>query len=102
MMIDRISLLLVIIGALNWGSVALFQLDLVAYLFGGSDAMISRVVYAPVSYTHLERHAQRQQHGGDPHSGKDKTLSPCPLAPHDDACLPGHYTGCLLYTSRCV
>ena len=30
MMIDRISLLLVIIGALNWGSVALFQLDLVA------------------------------------------------------------------------
>ena len=49
MMIDRISLLLVIIGALNWGSVALFQLDLVAYLFGGSDAMISRVVYALVA-----------------------------------------------------
>ena len=42
-------LLLVIIGALNWGSVALFQLDLVAYLFGGSDAMISRVVYALVA-----------------------------------------------------
>lgn len=49
MMIDRISLLLVIIGALNWGSVALFQLDLVAYLFGGSDAMISRVIYALVA-----------------------------------------------------
>ena len=49
MMIDRISLLLVIIGALNWGSVALFQLDLVAYLFGGSDAMISRIVYALVA-----------------------------------------------------
>ncbi len=49
MMIDRISLLLVIIGALNWGSVALFQLDLVAYLFGGSDAMIRRVVYALVA-----------------------------------------------------
>ena len=49
MMIDRISLLRVIIGALNWGSVALFQLDLVAYLFGGSDAMISRVVYALVA-----------------------------------------------------
>lgn len=41
----------------------------------------------------LERHAQRQQHGGDPHLGKDKTLSPCPLAPYDDACLPGHYKG---------
>ena len=32
MMIDRISLLLVIIGALNWGSVALFQLDLVVWV----------------------------------------------------------------------
>ena len=49
MVIDRISLILVIIGALNWGSIALFQLDLVAYLFGGSDAMISRVVYALVA-----------------------------------------------------
>ena len=49
MVIDKIALALAIIGALNWGSVALFQLDLVAYLFGGSDAMISRVVYALVA-----------------------------------------------------
>ena len=32
-MIDRISLILVITGALNWGSVALFQMDVVALLF---------------------------------------------------------------------
>ena len=48
-MIDKISLILVIIGALNWGSIALFQLDIVAYLFGGQDAMISRVLYALVA-----------------------------------------------------
>ena len=48
-MFDRISLVLVIIGALNWGSVALFGLDVVAYVFGGPDAMISRVVYALVA-----------------------------------------------------
>ncbi len=48
-MLDRISLVLVIIGALNWGSIALFQLDVVAYLFGGPDAMISRVIYALVA-----------------------------------------------------
>ena len=48
-MFDRISLVLVIIGALNWGSVALFGLDVVAYVFGGPDAMISRVIYALVA-----------------------------------------------------
>ena len=47
-MFDRISLVLVIIGALNWGSVALFGLDVVAYVFGGPDAMISRVIYTLV------------------------------------------------------
>lgn len=34
-MMDRLSLLLVIIGAINWGLIGLFQFDLVAYLFGG-------------------------------------------------------------------
>ena len=48
-MFDRISLVLVIIGALNWGSVALFGLDVVAYVFGGPDAMLSRVIYALVA-----------------------------------------------------
>ena len=48
-MIDRISLILVITGALNWGSVALFQMDVVALLFGGSDAILSRVIYTLVA-----------------------------------------------------
>ena len=48
-MLDRIALLLVIIGAVNWGSIGLFQFDLVAWVFGGQDASISRVVYTIVA-----------------------------------------------------
>ena len=48
-MLDRIALLLSIIGALNWGSIGLFQFDLVAFLFGGQDNIISRIVYALVA-----------------------------------------------------
>ena len=44
----RLSLVLVIIGAINWGLVGLLQFDLVAALFGGQDAPLSRVVYALV------------------------------------------------------
>lgn len=43
-----IALLLVIVGAVNWGLVGLFQFDLVAALFGGRAAPLSRVVYALV------------------------------------------------------
>lgn len=45
---DRLALILVIIGALNWGLIGLFQFDLVASLFGGQGAWISRVVYSLV------------------------------------------------------
>jgi len=49
MMLDRIALILVIVGALNWGSIGLFGFDLVAYFFGGQMAVISRVIYTLVS-----------------------------------------------------
>lgn len=45
---DRLSLVLVIIGALNWLLIALFQFDLVASLFGGQEAFLSRIVYGLV------------------------------------------------------
>lgn len=48
MIMDRIALLLAIIGGLNWGSVGLFRFDLVAYLFGGQTATVSRVIYTLV------------------------------------------------------
>ena len=47
-MLDKIALILVIIGALNWGMIGLFQLDVVAFMFGGPGAILSRVVYTLV------------------------------------------------------
>ncbi len=48
-MLDRIALILVIIGALNWGSIGLFQFDIVGWLFGGQGATISRIVFTLVA-----------------------------------------------------
>ena len=48
-MLDRIALILVTIGALNWGAVGFFKFDLVAWLFGGQAAIISRIVYVLVA-----------------------------------------------------
>lgn len=43
--LNIVTLLLVIVGGLNWGLVGLFQFDLVAALFGGQTAMLARIVY---------------------------------------------------------
>ena len=48
-MLDKICLVLVIIGALNWGSICLFQFDIVAAIFGGSAALISRIIYTVIA-----------------------------------------------------
>ncbi len=45
---DRIALILVIIGAINWGLIGLFQYDLVAAIFGGPAGLLSRIVYTLV------------------------------------------------------
>ena len=45
---DIIALILVIVGGLNWGLVGIFQFDLVAFLFGGSASIISRIIYTLV------------------------------------------------------
>lgn len=50
---DAIALILSIIGSLNWGLVGIFKFDLVAWLFGGQDAVISRIVYALVGLAGL-------------------------------------------------
>jgi len=49
MIADRIALILAIIGAANWGSVGLFKFDIVAWLFGGQDAILSRIIYTVVA-----------------------------------------------------
>lgn len=48
-MLDKIALVFVIIGAINWGLVGLFQFDAVAFLFGGTGAILSRIVYTLVA-----------------------------------------------------
>ncbi|MBQ8003561.1 MAG: DUF378 domain-containing protein [Oscillospiraceae bacterium] len=48
-MLDKIALALVIIGAANWGSIGLFQFDIVATLFGGQGALLSRIIYTLVA-----------------------------------------------------
>lgn len=48
MIVDRVALALAIIGGLNWGLIGLFRLDLVAFLFGGQTALLSRIVYTLV------------------------------------------------------
>jgi len=47
-MIDTIALILTIIGAFNWGLIGLFQFDLVAWIFGGQTAFLSRIIYGLV------------------------------------------------------
>ena len=49
MIMDKIALIIAIIGALNWGSIGLFRFDLVAWLLGGQSAIGSRIVYTLVA-----------------------------------------------------
>ena len=52
-MIDKIALILIIVGALNWGSVGLFGLDIVGWIFGGQLALISRIIFTIVGIAGL-------------------------------------------------
>ena len=53
MIMDRIALLLTIIGAINWGSIGIFRFDIVAWIFGGQDALVSRIIYTIVALAGL-------------------------------------------------
>ncbi|WP_251447487.1 DUF378 domain-containing protein [Vermiculatibacterium agrestimuris] len=48
MIMDKIALLLAIVGGLNWGSIGIFGFDVVAFLFGGQNSAMSRVIYTLV------------------------------------------------------
>ena len=48
-MLDKIALTLLIIGGLNWGSIGIFQFDLVAWICGGQTGVISRIIYIVVA-----------------------------------------------------
>jgi uncharacterized membrane protein YuzA (DUF378 family) len=49
MIVDKISLILTIIGALNWGSIGLFQFDIVAWICGGPATLVARIIYTLVA-----------------------------------------------------
>ncbi len=48
-MLTRLALIITIIGALNWGSIGLFQFDLVAWICGGSGSLFARIIYTVVA-----------------------------------------------------
>ena len=52
-MLDRTSLVITIIGAINWLLVGLFKFDLVAAIFGGQTSWISRIIYIIVGLAGL-------------------------------------------------
>ena len=49
MVLDRIALIISIIGALNWGSIGLFSFDIVAWICGGAGTMVARIIYTVVA-----------------------------------------------------
>ena len=46
--IDRIALILTVIGALNWGAIGLFRFDAVAWISGGMQTLLARIIYSVV------------------------------------------------------
>ena len=52
-MLDKIALTLLVIGGINWGSVGIFQFDLVAWIFGGQTGIVSRIIYTLVGLSAL-------------------------------------------------
>jgi len=51
--IDRIALILTIIGGINWGSIGLFRFDIVAWICGGQTSTVARVIYTLVALAAL-------------------------------------------------
>ena len=67
-MIDKIALTLVVIGALNWGSIGIFGFDVIGWVFAGQASTVSRIVYTivglagvwAISLLFREREAERE------------------------------------------
>lgn len=50
---DNTALVLAILGAINWGAIGLFGVDLVALLCGGQTAVLSRIIYTVIGLAGL-------------------------------------------------
>ena len=71
MIVDRIALIIAIIGALNWGAIGLFSFDAVAWISGGPYTMLARLIYIVVALAGLwcisllfvgDEHTERSHH----------------------------------------
>lgn len=72
MLLDRIALIIAIIGGLNWGTIGLFNFDLVAFICGGSGNWIARTIYTVVALAALWCISLlfRTEYTGDQHHGR--------------------------------
>lgn len=52
-MLDKLALTLVVIGAINWGSIGLFRFDIVGFIFGGTESLVSRIIFTLVGLAGL-------------------------------------------------
>ncbi|MBO5495060.1 MAG: DUF378 domain-containing protein [Eubacterium sp.] len=52
-MLNRVALILTIIGGINWGLVGIFKFDLVAWIFSGQDSVLARIIYTLVGLSAL-------------------------------------------------
>ena len=52
-MFNKLALALLIIGGLNWGAIGIFQFDVVAWIFGGQAAIVSRIIHTLVGIAAL-------------------------------------------------
>ena len=48
-MLDKIALILTIVGGVNWGLIGIFQFDLVAWIFGSQSSIIARIIYTVIA-----------------------------------------------------
>lgn len=52
-MLDKIALAIAVIGGINWGSIGLFQFDIVSWICGGSDTVLARIIFTLVGISAL-------------------------------------------------
>ena len=52
-MLDKIALIILIIGGMNWGSIGLFGFDIVGFFFGGQAGIVSRIIFVVVALAAL-------------------------------------------------
>ena len=52
-MLDKIALIVAIIGGINWGSIGLFRFDIVSWICGGSETLLARIIFTVVGIASL-------------------------------------------------